>query len=180
MARIACVLGHDFEDIELKDPYDAFRDAGHRVDIIGVKAGQELAGKRGKVTINADLAVSDARAADYDALFIPGGHSPDNLRADADVVRFVAELDRSGKPVFAICHGPQLLMAARRVEGRTLTAWKTVQGDLGLIDGVSVRDEPVVVDRNWVTSRQPSDIPDFIEAALGKLEATAAARPEAR
>ncbi len=69
-----------------------------------------------------------------------------------------------------MCHGPQLLMAARRVMGRTLTAWRTIQGDLELVDDVTVRDEPVVVDRNWVTSRQPSDIPDFIDASLKKLK----------
>ena len=179
MARIACVLGPGFEDSEFKDPYDAFRKAGHEVDVIGVEAGKELTGDKGKVKLTPHLSFKDAKVGDYDALFIPGGHSPDFLRRDDQAVRFVAEFDRTGKPVLAICHGPQLLMAARRVKGRTLTAWKTIQGDLELVDDVTVRDEPVVVDRNWVTSRQPSDIPDFVDASVKKLkEAGRRERPQ--
>ena len=181
MARIACVLGPGFEDSEFKDPYDAFRQAGHKVDIIGMQAGQELQGKQGKVKAKADRSLDDAKVGDYDALFIPGGHSPDALRADDRAVRFVGEFDRTGKPVLAICHGPQLLMAARRVKGRTLTAWKTVQADLELVDEVHVVDEPVAVDRNWITSRQPGDIPAFIDASMKRLReaARSGAQPQA-
>ena len=170
MAKIACVLASGFEDSEFKEPYEAFRQAGHQVDIIGLKPGEELKGKAGKVTARATKSFDDVRADDYDALLIPGGHSPDMLRKDARAVRFTAQFDEAQKPIFAICHGPQLLMAAHRVKGRTLTAWKTVQEDLRQIEGVTVRDEPVVRDRNFVTSRQPSDIPAFIQASMQCLQ----------
>lgn len=180
MAKIACVLAHGFEDVEFSEPFQALRAAGHQVDVIGIKPSQELAGKRGKVTLTTDKSFDQAKPSEYDALFIPGGHSPDNLRAHEGAVRFVAELDRTGKTILSICHGPQLLMAARRVRGRTLTAWRTIQDDLRLVEGVTVRDEPVVVDRNWVTSREPDDIPQFIDASLQRLRELEGARPEAR
>jgi len=169
MARIACVLGPGFEDSEFKDPFDAFKQGGHKVDIIGLAPGQDLQGKQGKVKTKTDKSFDEVKVGDYDALFIPGGHSPDALRADDRAVRFVGEFDRAGKPIFAICHGPQLLMTARRVKGRTLTAWKTIQGDLECIEDVTVVDEPVASDRNWITSRQPSDIPAFIDASMKRL-----------
>jgi deglycase len=180
MARIACVLGPGFEDSEFKDPFDAFKQGGHKVDIIGLKPGQDLQGKQGKVKTKSDKSFDEVKVGDYDALFIPGGHSPDALRADDRAVRFVGEFDRAGKPIFAICHGPQLLMTARRVKGRTLTAWKTIQGDLECMEDVHVVDEPVVADRNWITSRQPGDIPAFVDASMKRLRDTARAGAQAQ
>ena len=111
-------------------------------------------------------------------LFIPAGHSPDILRGDERFVNFVKEFDDSGKEIAAICHGAQLLMAARVVEGRTLTAWKTVQRDLELIPNVNVRDEPVVRDANWITSRQPDDLDAFSNAILEDLKRGRTGRAE--
>jgi protease I len=173
--RIACVLASDFEDSELRQPYDRLRAAGHQVDIIGAKPGEKLAGKKGKEKVTADRGIAEVRAADYDALLIPGGYSPDHLRADPRFVELAREFDRAGKLIAAVCHGPQLLMTARLVMGRTLTAWQTVQGDLELA-GVSVRDEPVVVDGNLVTSRKPDDLEEFSDAILECLERGPGAR----
>ena len=167
--RIACVLDVDYEDSEFKEPYAAFRKAGHQVTIIGLKAGKELKGKKGQVTTKAEVAIDQARPDQFEALFIPGGYSPDHLRADPKMVGFTKELFDADKPVFAICHGPQLLITARVVKGRKLTAWKTIQDDLSQV-GAAVVDEEVVVDRNLVTSRQPSDIPAFIRESLKVLE----------
>jgi protease I len=168
--RIACVLAEGFEDSEFKKPYDAFRDAGHEVIVIGAKKGDKIEGKQGKEKTKADLGIDEARPDDFDALFIPGGHSPDMLRADD---RFI-ELTRAfaEKPILAICHGPQLLMAADLVDGRRLTAWRTVQRDLANT-GAEVVDEEVVVDDNLVTSRQPGDIPAFIRESLQVLRSSA-------
>ncbi|MGZ3458469.1 MAG: type 1 glutamine amidotransferase domain-containing protein [Archangium sp.] len=166
--RVACVVGHDFEDSELRIPYDRLRGAGHEVVLIGKKKGEELVGKRGKEKVRTDMSIDEARVEDFDMLLIPGGYSPDSLRADERFVRFTKEFDDRGKLIAAVCHGPQLLMTARVVEGRTLTAWKTVQGDLELA-GVNVKDEPVVRDANWITSRQPDDLEDFSRAILEDL-----------
>jgi protease I len=161
--KIACVLAEGFEDSEFKKPYDAFRDAGHEVIVIGKKKGETLAGKAGKEKAKVDVAIDDARPDDFEALFIPGGHSPDMLRGEPGFVTFTRAF--ADKPILAICHGPQLLMTAGLVEGRRLTAWKTVQRDLEHT-GADVVDEEVVVDDNLVTSRQPDDIPAFIRESL--------------
>jgi protease I len=167
--RIACVLDVDYEDSEFKEPYDAFRKAGHQVTIVGLKSGKELKGKQGTVTTRAEAGVDQVRPEQFDALFIPGGYSPDHLRADPRMVAFTKAFFDAEKPVFAICHGPQLLITARVVKGRKMTAWKTIQDDLSQV-GANVVDQEVVVDRNLITSRQPSDIPTFIRASLKLLE----------
>jgi protease I len=161
--RIACVLADDFEDSELRVPYDAFKGAGHEVVIIGSKAKQKVEGKRGKEKVKTELGIDEARPEELDALFIPGGYSPDKLRADDRFVRFVRAF--AHKPILAICHGPQLLLTAGMVAGRRMTAWKTVQGDLHLA-GADVVDDEVVVDGNLVTSRKPEDLPAFTRESL--------------
>jgi protease I len=167
--RIACVLDTDYEDSEFKQPYDAFGKAGHQVTIIGLEAGTELKGKKGTVKTKAEAGIDEVRPEQFDALFIPGGSSPDHLRADPRMVAFTKAFFSPEKPVFAICHGPQLLITARVYKGRKMTAWKTIQDDL-LQLGTNVVDQEVVVDKNLVTSRQPSDIPAFIKESVKLLE----------
>ena len=167
--RIACVLDVDYEDSEFKQPFDAFSNQGHQVTIVGLQSGKELWGKQGKVTTKADLGIDQARPEQFDALFIPGGYSPDHLRADPRMVKFTKTFFDADKPVLVICHGPQLLMTARVVKGRKMTAWITIQDDLSQV-GTNVLDQEVVVDKNLVTSRQPSDIPAFIRESTKVLE----------
>ena len=173
--KIACVLGPKFEDSEFKDPYEAFSAAGHEVTVVGLEAGAQLEGDKGKVKATIDKSFKDVKPDQFDALFIPGGSSPDKLRAHEDAVAFVKAFMRAGKPVFAICHGPQLLLSADEYKSHRMTAWKTIQGDLKRA-GANVVDEEVVVDRNLVTSRQPSDIPAFIRESLKVLDQVPARR----
>jgi protease I len=175
--KIACVLGPDFEDSEFKEPYDAFRNSGHEVVIVGLQPGVELEGSKGKVKATVDSSLNEVKADEFDALLIPGGYSPDKLRSKDEAVAFVKAFVQAGKPIFAICHGPQLLLTANDTGKWThrMTAWKTVQGDLKKA-GADVVDEEVVVDRNLVTSRQPSDIPAFIRESLKVLEQVPAVR----
>jgi protease I len=169
--KIACVLAKDFEDSEFKEPYDALRAAGHEVTVVGLKAQEELEGDKGKVRMKTDRAFADVRPDDFDALFIPGGYSPDKLRAHDEPVRFARAFVQTAKPILAICHGPQLLLTANESGkwNHRMTAWKTVQGDLKKA-GADVVDQEVVVDRNLVTSRMPKDIPAFIRESLKVLE----------
>jgi protease I len=166
--RIAMILADGFEDSEFKIPYDRLRAAGFTVDVIGAERGQELKGKNGKVTVRADKSIDEVRPEEYAALVIPGGYSPDHLRADKRFVDFVKAFDRLGRPLAAVCHGPQILMTAGLVKGRTMTAWKTIQDDLRLA-GANVKDEPVVLDKNWITSRKPEDLEQFSEAIIKSL-----------
>src|SRR3954469_4553971 len=177
--RIACLLGPGFEDSEFRVPYDALKNAGYQVDIISMKAGTELKGYKGKETVKSEKGIDEVRADDYQAMLIPGGHSPDQIRKDKKIVEFVKKFDSMKRPIAAVCHGPQLLLTARLVRGRTLTAWETVQGDLDQA-GANVKDQEVVVDQNWITSRKPEDLKAFSEAMLKALKQTDQARPQPR
>jgi len=178
--RIACLLGPGFEDSEFRVPYDALKNAGYQVDIISMKAGTELKGYKGKETVKAEKGIDEVRAEDYQAVLIPGGHSPDQIRKDKRIVEFVKKFDATKRPLAAVCHGPQVLLTARLVRGRTLTAWETVQGDLEQA-GANVKDQEVVVDQNWITSRKPEDLKAFSDALLNALRtAEKGNRTEAR
>ncbi len=167
--KVACILANGFEDSEFKQPYDALKQAGHDVTIVGLQAGQELRGDKGRETATVEKAFAEVSPDRFDALFIPGGFSPDRLRAHPVAVDFVKAFFDAHKPIMAICHGPQLFIPAGTYKAHRLTAWKTIQSDLRLL-GANVVDEEVVVDRNLVTSRQPQDIPAFVREGLKLLE----------
>lgn len=168
MSRIAVLLTDMFQDVEYEKPADAFRKAGHELTHVGLKKGALVKGEHGMM-VNIDRAVHDVRIDDFDALFIPGGYSPDKLRIDDDAVRFAKEFVESGKPVFGICHAAQLLITAQVLKGRKATGWKSIIQDIKNAGAEYVEAE-VVVDRNLVTSRKPDDIPAFSKAALEMLK----------
>lgn len=169
MSRIAVLITDMFEDIEYTKPAEAFREAGHDLIHIGLFAGETVRGKNGEAEVTIDRAVSDVSVDDFDALFIPGGYSPDKLRAHDAPVEFVREFVESGKPVLLICHAPQLLITAQTLSGRRITGWKSVAQDIRNA-GAEYIDQEVVVDGNLVSSRDPADIPAFVRASLGILK----------
>src|SRR6266446_1558452 len=108
-----------------------------------------------------DLTANEARPEEFDAWLIPSGlFNPDALRSNEDVLEFARHFFRESKPVAAICHGPQVLISAHLVRGRTMTSWPAIQADMRNA-GASWVDEEVVVDNGLVTSRKPDDIPAF-------------------
>ena len=169
MARVAIPLAEDFEDSEFSVPCKRLEAAGHDVLVFGDKAQQAIQGKRHKVKAMTKAAARDLRPDDFDALLIPGGYSPDRLRTSREVVRFVRDFAISGKPVAAICHGPQLLIEADSVDGRTVTSWPSVRKDLENA-GATWVDETVVVDGALITSRKPEDLDAFCAALLQMLD----------
>ena len=173
--RIACILTDMYEDPEFDEPFAALKQAGHDLTIVGLKAGQTVKGKQGKSTATVDKSFADVKPDQFGALFIPGGYSPDRLRAHDEAVQFVRAFFDADKPVLAICHGPQIMITADVVKDRRMTAWKTIQGDLKKV-GANVVDEEVVVDGNLVTSRQPGDIPAFNRESLKLLQRVPARR----
>ncbi|WP_349409605.1 type 1 glutamine amidotransferase domain-containing protein [Pseudalkalibacillus sp. SCS-8] len=169
MSKIAVLMTDMFEDVEYTDPAKAFKEDGHELSVISTDK-KELKGKQGEATVQVDQLINQVDPDDYDALFIPGGFSPDILRADERIVEFAKKMVYRQKPVFAICHGPQILITADVLKGRNITGFKSIQMDLKLA-GANVFDEPVVVcGGTLVTSRQPDDIPVFIEESKKLLK----------
>jgi protease I len=161
-------VAEDFEDSEFTVPFDRLKNAGHEVVVIGSKAGEIVIGKRGQSRATIDRTAHGLNPDDFDALVIPGGYSPDHLRLDQDVVSFVRRFYETGKPVAAICHGPQLLIEADVVDGKTVTSWPSVRTDLKNA-GAKWVDREVAVDGNLITSRKPDDLEAFSNEILARL-----------
>src|SRR5262245_17227642 len=104
MAKVAFIVDQAFEDSEFRVPYERVKQAGHDAVVIGLEAGKEIAGKRGQASARIDKAIADVSAAEFDALVIPGGYSPDHLRTNVKMVRLTRDMFNAGKPVAAICH----------------------------------------------------------------------------
>lgn len=169
MSKIAVIITDLFEDSEYTKPSKAFKKAGHELVHVGLKARQTVRGKKKETPVKIDKAVKDVSVNDFDALFIPGGYSPDKLRVDENAVQFAKRFVESGKPVFSICHAPQLLITAEVLQGRKIAGWKSIVQDIKNA-GAEFIDQEVVEDGNLVSSRSPDDIPAFIEACLKKLD----------
>ena len=171
--RIAILVEDGFEDRELTGPRDALAAAGAAVTIVGPSAGAEFRGKRGDAVVVVDVAAGAIGVKDFDALVIPGGYAPDKMRMRHAMVDLVREAMDASKPVAAICHGPQVLISANALRGRTLTCWPSIAIDVKNAGGLYV-DKPVVEDGNLITSRKPDDVPMFTDAiirALSKVHA---------
>jgi len=165
--RVAMLVEDEFDERELAGTADRLRQAGVTVVLVGPVAGASYRGKRGD-TVTAEAAAARVRASDFDAVVIPGGHAPDRMRLRHAMVDLVRDAVASGKPVAAICHGPQLLISADVLRGRTLTCWPSIAVDVRNAGGLYV-DRPVVEDGNLITSRKPDDVPAFAGAILRAL-----------
>ena len=179
--RIAALVGDGFEESELLEPRRALEESGAIVTIVGIdeKSLQKIRSKKGLdegQSVKAEELVADVTADDFDAILIPGGQSPDHIRTNKEVQRLVREFDAAKKPMFVICHGPQVLISAQVVRGRTLTGFASIADDIRNAGGL-FRDQPVVQDGNWVTSRNPSDLMLFNRAIIEKLAQAGAAQP---
>jgi len=166
--RVAMLVEDEFEDRELTGPLEALRAAGATVTLVGPTAGATFKGKRGDAVVTSEIAAGAARMAQFDALVIPGGYAPDRMRMRHAMVDLARDAMESGKPVAAICHGPQLLISANALRGRTLTCWPSIAIDVKNAGGLYV-DKPVVEDGNLITSRKPDDVLMFSEAIIAAL-----------
>jgi protease I len=169
------IVDSDFEDSEFRVPYDRVQQEGHEAVIVGLEAGKQLKGKKGKETIQAERAAKEVSAEEFDALVIPGGYSPDHLRADSDMVELVRAFFESGKPVAAICHAGWMLAEADIIDGRTLTSWPSIKTDL-INAGANWVDREVVEDGNLITSRKPDDLKAFSDALVRQIDQGSAER----
>jgi protease I len=178
--RVAVLATDGFEESELTEPVRALKDAGATVNVVSPKSGHIQGFKHDTKsnTVKVDRTLSDVRPDEYDGVQLPGGAlNADAMRMVPEVQAFLQAFQRDGKPIAAICHAPWELISADLVRGRALTSYHTIQDDVRNAGGNWV-DREVVEDGNWVTSRQPGDLPAFNKAmvALFARAATPAGR----
>ncbi len=169
--RVAILVAEGFEQVEMVEPRKALQDAGADTEIISPASGEVQGWNHFDKAdfFEVDTAVSEADAADYDALLLPGGvANPDQLRTNPDAIAFVKRFEDSGKPIAVICHGPWTLIEAGVVKGRKITSWPSLKTDLTNA-GAQWVDEEVVVDRGLVSSRKPDDIPAFCRKLIEEI-----------
>ena len=174
MPRALIITGDGFEDIELLYPYYRLVEAGFEVVIAAPRKGK-VVGKHG-YEVEAHASLDEVDPEGFDVLVLPGGRGPERVRVHPRAGEIVAHFMDEGKPVAAICHGPQLLITARRVSGRRLTSYWGIRDDL-VVAGAEWVDEPVVVDGNLVTSRYPPDIPFWMREFFKLLERRGLLKP---
>ena len=162
--KVAMVLAKNFEDSEAIDPKNHLEALGAEVVTIGEAKGS-VEGKKGGV-LEITRTFDEVTPDEFDMLVIPGGGAPENLRIVDDAVAFTRRFVESGKPVGSICHGPQLLISAKVLDGRTVTSVNKIRDDVTNA-GAHYVDEALVIDGNLITSRVPGDLPQFNQA-LGK------------
>lgn len=166
--RIAILVEQGFEDSEFKVPYTAMRQAGAKVSVLGARMNEEYHGKQGKVSVKPDGTTTEARANDFDAVIIPGGMAPDTMRNNPNTVKFVQEALALDKLVAAVCHGPQVLIEGDLLRDRRATGFLSIRKDMENA-GATYIDEPLVIDGNLITARQPGDLAIFVTAIFSRL-----------
>jgi protease I len=167
--RVAVLVEKLYEDLELWYPVYRLREAGCDVKIVGPKAGETYASKHG-YPAKADVSASDVKAADFDAVIIPGGYSPDHMRRSKAMVALVTDAAAQGTVLAAICHGPWMLCSAKCLKGKKVTGFYAIRDDVENAGGLW-QDAACVRDGNLVTSRTPDDLPEFLKGILAALEA---------
>jgi protease I len=177
-ARIAVLAENQYQELELWYPVLRFREEGADVVVIGAKAGATYGSKLG-YPVQPDVAIDEVDPASFDAVVIPGGFSPEQIRRNQGMVDLVRKVHDAGGIVAAICHAGWVLASAGIAAGRTLTCVSVIKDDV-INAGANYVDKPVVRDGNVITSRLPNDLPEFCaEIRKALVEAPVADRPPA-
>jgi protease I len=165
--RIAIFVDNLYQEMEVWYPLYRLREAGAVMLTVGAKAGETYTSKFG-YPIYCEKTYSDVSSSQLDGVVVPGGYAPDHIRRHASANHLVREVDRQGKLVAAICHGPWVLCSAEILKGRKATCYFAIKDDV-IHAGAEYVDAEVVVDRNLVTARKPDDLPAFCRAAIAVL-----------
>ncbi len=167
MKRIAILVEHHYQDMEVWYPYFRLKEEGFSVIFAGTGSAAQYSGKFG-YPARTDKDVKALKVKDFDAVIVPGGWAPDFLRRYDSVLNFVRSMDRAGKVVASICHGGWVLASADILKGRTATSVSAIRDDVRNA-GARFVDKEVQVDGNLITSRTPDDLPAFMKAVIRKL-----------
>lgn len=170
--KVAIITENGFEEVELTSPKKALEQAGATVHIVSPQKQKVRAWDhdRWSIELPVDVNIKDADHSEYDALVVPGGVlNPDKTRMNEDCVEFVKAFLTSGRPVAAICHGPQLLIETGLLQGRNMTSYPSIKTDLQNA-GVIWEDKEVIVDHGLVTSRSPKDLEAFNKKMIEEIK----------
>jgi protease I len=167
--RIAIFVDQLYQELEVWYPYYRLKEEGATVELVAAAAGQTYPSKTGYPAVST-RAYSEVRAADYDGVVAPGGFAPDFIRRHDSANRFMAEINRQGKLVAAICHGLWCCCSADVLRGKRCTSFFAIRTDVENAGG-RWEDSEVVVDGNLVSSRKPEDLPAFLRAVIEVLAA---------
>lgn len=166
--KVAILIEQSVEDVEFLVPFNGLKQAGMEVVVLGSRMNEKYKGKRGKLSIQADGTTTEAIASEFAAVVIPGGMAPDKMRRNCNTVCFVQAAMEEGKWIAAVCHGPQVLIEGDLLKGRKVTGFTAIRKDITNA-GATYIDEPLVIDGNLITSREPGDLAIFTTALLKRL-----------
>jgi len=166
--NIAILAENGYEELELWYPYYRMIEEGATVVLIGSGTSNKYVGKKGNYPVIVDKNINEVDSKEFDALIIPGGWAPDNLRRHQKIIDFTREIFEQNKTVAAICHAGSLLVSANVLKGKTATCFMAIKDDM-INAGINFVDEAVVIDGNLVTSRTPQDLPAFCKGIITTL-----------
>jgi protease I len=166
--RVLLFAGPLYEDLELWYPKIRLEEEGAETTVAGL-GERTYQGKRG-YPVTVDTSVDQIDVAHFDALVIPGGFAPDQLRRSERVLEITRDIHRAGKPVAFICHAGWVPISARILQGKRATSVRAIKDDMENA-GAKWEDSAVVVDGNLISSRTPADLPQFCRALIAALEA---------
>lgn len=167
MKKIAVLLENLFDEKELIYPYYRLLEEGYEVDLIGTKKKADYVSKSG-LTQTSTYSSDEISSIDYDAVFIPGGFSPDYMRRCQATINFVKDMDKESKLIAAVCHGPWMIASCCNIKDKKITGFNSIKDDLVNAGGIYV-DEEVVQDGHIITSRNPKDLPALLKAIIKYL-----------
>lgn len=162
--KILMFVANEFEDSELLYPRIRLMEEGMDVIVAGEKKGETYKGKHG-VPITADISLSDVSVKSFSALVIPGGYAPDKLRTNEHVKKIVKQFNQQQKLIAFICHAGWIPVSAGVIDGVKCTSYHTIKDDM-VNAGAKWVDKAVVVDKNFISSRNPDDLPDYCQAII--------------
>lgn len=174
--RVAIVTANKTEDLELFYPFYRLTEEGYDVDVF-TPDGESVEAKHG-LSIKETKPIQQARVSDYELVYIPGGKAPAELRKNETVLKFVRDFALTGKPIAAICHGPQVLAEAKLITGKQIAGWPEIKNEIEEA-GATFVDEALVEDGQFITARRPGDLHRHLYGVLKKLGASAAASSKA-
>jgi protease I len=166
--KVVALIHNIFEDLELWYPVIRLREAGIDVVLASEKKSMEYTGKHG-VPASSDISFDELDPVEFDGVLVPGGYAPDKVRRYQSVLKFLNEMDNQGKPIAQICHAGWVLVSAGILQNRKVTSTPAIKDDL-INAGAKWINEPVVIDKNLVSSRNPNDLHLFAKAFIELLK----------